>query len=81
MGLNGVELHSPISEDAYYYGQIDEVSVLRGGSNYDVINSPQVSVADTVGSGFVAHGNFVGKVHSIALTSNGFDYAETPIVK
>ena len=81
VGLNGVELHSPISEDAYYYGQIDEVSVLRGGSNYDVINSPQVSVADTVGSGFVAHGNFVGKVHSIELTSNGFDYAETPVVK
>ena len=80
MALNGVEFDSPISSDAIFYGQIEQVNILDAGSEFDIINAPQVSVADTVGSGAVVHGNFEGKIEGIVLTNLGFNYIETPSV-
>ena len=53
--LNGVELHSPISNDAIYYGQINNIIVLNAGENYSVNSPPNVAVADSFGSGAIAN--------------------------
>ena len=80
VALNGVEFDSPISSDAIFYGQIEQVNILNSGSEFDIINAPQVSVADTIGSGSIVHGNFEGSIEGITLTNPGFDYIETPSV-
>ena len=80
VALNGVEFYSPVSGDAYYYGQIDGITIQKNGQGYDVVNPPQVSIADTVGRDAVAIGQFTGKVEDILLTNAGFNYAETPVV-
>ena len=82
VALNGVEFESPISNDAIYYGQIDRINILNAGTGYDVVNVPQIGVADTAGSsGAVLVGQFKGKVEDIIVTAPGFNYADTPTVK
>jgi len=82
VALNGVEFNSPISGDAIYYGQIDSINILNAGTGYDIINAPQIGVADTAGSsGAILVGQFKGKVEDIVVTAPGFNYADTPTVK
>ena len=80
VGLNGVELHSPKSEDFYYYGQIDSIDVIDSGDeNYDAINPPTVSIADTAGNqaqGIVHISE--GKISEIVLQTSGWDYGSVP---
>lgn len=79
VGLNGVEFYSPVGNDRYYFGQIDEVNVISSGSGYNVLAVPDLSVAG--GVGLTAFANCSGKIESINLTSAGFDYIGTPSVK
>ena len=82
VALNGVELHSPISEDSVFYGQIDAVNILNSGSDYDILNSPQIGIANTNGSsGATFVGNFAGKIEDIIVTNAGFNFKDTPTVK
>ena len=79
--LNGVELHSPISNDAIYYGQINNIIVLNAGENYSVNSPPNVAVADSFGSGAIANAHLSdGKIDEIVLRTRGFDYIGTPSV-
>jgi len=81
LSLNGVELHSPISNDSIFYGQIDKINILNSGTDYDVINPPQIRVADTNGgNGATFIGQFKGKVEDVVLTSSGFNFKGTPSV-
>ena len=80
VSLNGVELHSPISNDSVYYGPVTDVDILNEGQDYDIINPPNVSIADTYGTGASINVNFSGSISDIVLTSKGFDYVETPVV-
>ena len=57
ISLNGVEYHSPISEDSVFYGQIDEIEVLNSGKNYNVVMPPTISITDDTGSGCAAYAN------------------------
>ena len=81
LSLNGVEYHSPISNDSVFYGQIDEIEVLDSGDNYNVIQPPSLSILDDNGNGCLANANFSGSVSEIVLDKKGFDYATTPSVK
>jgi len=82
VALNGVELHSPISEDSIFYGQIDTVNILNSGSNYDIVNSPEIGIANTDGSSGASFvGQFTGKVEDIIVTAPGFNFKNTPTVK
>ena len=82
VSLNGVEFDSPISSDSIYYGQIDNINILNAGTGYDVVNAPQIGVADTAGSsGADLIGQFKGKIEDIIVTAPGFNYADTPTVK
>tara|TARA_B100000427_G_scaffold175279_1_gene145750 strand:- start:3 stop:11099 length:11097 start_codon:yes stop_codon:yes gene_type:complete len=81
VGLDGVELHSPISNDSVYYGQLNKIIVLDGGSNYSVTSPPNVAIADSYGSSAVANAQIGdGSIHEIVLRTRGFDYIATPSV-
>ncbi len=80
VSLNGVEIHSPISNDSVHYGPITDIDILNKGQDYDIVNPPNVSIADTYGSGALINVNFSGNISDIVVTSKGFDYVETPSV-
>ena len=81
VSLNGVELQSPISSDSIFFGQIDKVNIQTAGTGYDVVNIPEVGVANTLGSSGASFvGQFKGKVVDVTLTSPGFDFKDTPTV-
>jgi len=44
MLINGVEISNYKSEDKIYYGPLEEIRVLNGGKNYDVINLPKIKI-------------------------------------
>ena len=81
LSLNGIEYHSPISDDSVFYGQIDNIIVLDQGNGYSVISPPNISISDSFGSSAVAnvHVN-EGEIKEIILTNKGFDYIGTPSV-
>ena len=81
VAVNGLELHSALSDDSVYYGQIDRINVFSPGKEYNIVDPPNVSVADSVGSGIEASvhlGN--GYISDIVLTSSGWDYQDIPSV-
>ena len=64
ISLNGVEYHSPISNESVYYGQIDELQVTNSGENFDVINPPTLSLTDKNGTNCETIVNFSGQKKS-----------------
>ena len=53
--INGVEIHNYKSDDRVYYGPLENIKVLNGGSDYDVINPPSIEISDpSVGTGITA---------------------------
>ena len=81
LSLNGIEYHSPISNDSVFYGQIDNILVLDKGNDYSVISPPNVSISDSSGSSAVANTHVdEGEIQEIVLTNKGFDYIGTPSV-
>ena len=81
VSLNGIEYHSPISEDTVFYGQIDQLEVLNSGKNYDIVDPPTLSITDDNGNGCKAYANFSGSLSEIILNEGGFDYSDVPSVK
>ncbi len=81
VSLNGLEFHSPISDDSIYYGQIEELQTTNSGKNYNVINPPTLSITDDTGSGCQVISNFSGSLSEVILDKPGFNYVKTPSVK
>ena len=79
--VNGVEILNYKSNDAVYYGTIQEISVTSAGDNYDVINPPILEITDTVGTGVSAYCEVQGSVERIDVLDGGFDYITTPTLK
>jgi len=50
MLINGVEINNYKSKDVIYYGPIEDVDILSGGEDFDVINPPLVEVSTGIGS-------------------------------
>jgi len=63
--INGVEISNYKSNDRIYYGPIDSVDVLDGGSDYDVVNPPQIEFTDTTGTGAKVQPIVKGKVEKV----------------
>ena len=42
---NGVEIYNYKTNDKIYYGPLETVNVLSGGSGYDVINPPSLTLS------------------------------------
>jgi len=73
MLINGVEISNYKSPDKIYYGPIESVSVLNNGSNYDVINPPNLLIS--AGSGTTAFATPVisGSIEDISVDPQNFD--------
>jgi len=74
--INGVEIHNYKSNDRVYYGPLESIKVLNGGTNYDVINPPTISVSSpSVSSGTTAHAQAVvrGSVKEVLVDPQNFN--------
>ena len=81
MFVNGVEVANYKSRDGIYFGELEEVQVLQGGSGHDVINPPELLISDNTGAGATGHVNVKGSFKRIDVTYSGFDYLEQPQIK
>ena len=51
--IDGVEITSPDSRDAIYFGPLEKFEILNGGKDYDVINPPEIKIASGVSTALV----------------------------
>ena len=79
--INGVEILNYKSTQKINYGPINEILVTSPGSDIDVINPPELSISDSVGSGATGYLAVEGSLQDIILTDPGFDYVKTPNIK
>ena len=79
---NGVEVYSYKATDKVFYGPIESIDILNSGEDYDLINSPRLSVTQTghTGAGCSAIAHVKGSIKEINLNTFGLDYLETPNV-
>jgi hypothetical protein len=73
MLINGVEISNYKSNDKIYYGPIDSIKILNGGSGYDVINLPQISITSETGNNALIQPVIRGSVEKIFVDPQDFD--------
>jgi hypothetical protein len=73
MLINGVEIENYKSDDKIYYGPLDSVSVLNGGSNYDVINPPVITASVGLGSTALIQPVVSGSIKKVFVAPQDFD--------
>ena len=79
MLINGVELYSPtLFDENVYYGKIEEIIVTNPGSNYDVINPPELEIKDVAGKNAKGYLNLTGSLDSVKIITPGIGYASKP---
>tara|TARA_B100001094_G_scaffold63763_1_gene59721 strand:- start:2514 stop:14540 length:12027 start_codon:yes stop_codon:yes gene_type:complete len=78
--LNGVELLNYKSEDTIFYGPIKNLIVTAGGSGYDVVNPPRLTIRDNIGIGATGVVAVEGSLERIDIVDQGFDFLETPTI-
>ena len=79
--VNGVEILNYKSFDQVHYGELKNIDVLSGGTDYDVINPPFLHIKDSVGSGATGFVAVSGVLKDLRIIDTGFDYQETPTLK
>ena len=78
--VNGVEILNYKSSDTIYYGKLEAIDVSASGSNYDIIDPPDLLISDSVGTGATGYVAVSGSLQEIRILDPGFDYIETPSV-
>lgn len=74
MLINGVEIINYKSDNKIYYGPIEKVRLFNGGDGYDVINPPNIEIADPiVGTTALVQPVLTGIVSSIIVDPQDFD--------
>ena len=73
MLINGVEIQNYKSNDKVYYGPLKSINVLNGGSNYDVINPPLVTISAGLGVTALVQPVLSGSIKSVFVDSQDFD--------
>ncbi len=81
MLVNGTEISNYKSGDVIFFGGIETIDVLEGGSQYDVITPPEVRIESLTGVGVSATANVKGKFERIDIIDPGFDYVSPPVVE
>ena len=79
--INGTEILNYKSGDVVFFGGIDKIDVLSGGSNYDVVTPPSATIESNAGAGASITVNVKGSFSRIDVVDPGFDYVETPIIE
>ena len=73
MLINGVEISNYKSSDKVYYGPLDEIRVLNGGRNYDVVNLPLIKIAGGSTEDALAIPVVTGTITDISVKPQEFD--------
>ncbi len=73
MLINGVEINNYKSPDKIYYGPLDNVLVVNGGDNFDVINPPNITISDSSGTTALVQPVLSGKIDKIFLSNQNYD--------
>ena len=76
MLINGVEISNYKTFDKVYYGPIEGVKVLSGGSNFDVINPPVIEVSAGSGTTALVQPVVKGKIKEVIVDKQDFDINE-----
>ena len=76
MLINGVEIKNYKSHDKVYYGGIESIDVLNGGSEYDVINLPTLTVSAGIASTAFSQLVVSGSVKKVYVDQLDFDISE-----
>ena len=79
--VNGTEISNYKSGDVVFFGGVDRIDVLSGGSNYDVVTPPAATVESSAGAGVSVTVNVKGSFSRIDVIDPGFDYVDTPIIE
>ena len=79
--VNGTEISNYKSGDVIFFGGVKSIDVLEGGSQYDVITPPSVSIESLTGTGVSATANVKGQFERIDILDSGFDYVDPPVVE
>jgi predicted RNA-binding protein with TRAM domain len=73
MLINGVEISNYKSNDKIYYGPLESIEVLNGGSNYDVINPPLIVVSTGIGTTALVQPVISGSIQSVYVDAQDYD--------
>jgi len=76
MLINGVEIANYKSDDKIYYGPIEKINILNKGSDYDVINLPQIDIASGVGNSAYIQPVISGNITDVFIDPQGYDISE-----
>ena len=70
---DGVQIHSPVSDDRIYYGALEEIELLNEGEGYDVLNPPIISVETGAGTTALVEPILSGSVKKVFVDPQDFD--------
>ena len=73
MLINGVEINNYKSSDKLYYGPLDNVLVVNGGDNFDVINPPNITISKSSGTTALVQPILSGKIDKIFISNQDYD--------
>ena len=76
MLINGVEINNYKSKDVIYYGPIEDVNILSGGEDFDVINPPLVEVSTGVGTAAKIQPVISGGFEKVYVDSQDYNIRE-----
>ena len=71
--INGTQIRSPISNHQIFYGPLESIDLLNGGSGYDVVNPPIIGIETSSGVGAAAEPIIQGTVKSVFVDPQEFD--------
>jgi len=71
--INGVEIQNYKSADKIYYGPLESVNILNGGTDYDVINPPLLTVESGLGITALVNPVITGSIQKIFIDPQDFD--------
>jgi hypothetical protein len=73
MLINGVEIANYKSNDKIYYGPLQSIDVLNGGTNYDVINPPLLTISSGIGTTALVQPVISGSIKEVYIDSQDYD--------
>ena len=76
MLINGVEISNYKTFDKIYYGPLESVELLNGGSSFDVISPPFIEVSAGLGTTALVQPVVTGTVEDIFIDNQEFDIDE-----
>ena len=76
MLINGVEISNYKTFDKIYYGPLESVKVLNGGSDFDVISPPFIEVSTGAGTTALVQPVVTGSIKDIFIDNQEFDINE-----